>query len=68
MLNDNKISLDDYNEMKSRFEGIKEELLVKLRQIKSIKRNFERYLESGINFFLISGNSIIMRILIPNSK
>ena len=49
MLIDNKISLDDYNKMKSRFEGVKEELIVKLRQIRSVKRNFEKYLESGIN-------------------
>ena len=49
MLIDNKVIPEDYNKMKSRFDGVKEELLVKLRQIKSIKRNFERYLESGIN-------------------
>jgi DNA invertase Pin-like site-specific DNA recombinase len=55
MLVDNKISLEDYNKMKSRFDGIKEELLVKLRQIKSIKRNFERYLESGINLLVNLG-------------
>ena len=49
MLIDNKISLDDYNKMKSRFEGVRESLIVKLRSLKLIKRNFERYLESGIN-------------------
>ena len=49
MLIDNKISLDDFNAMKSRYEGLKGELLVKLQQTKSVKRNFERYLETGIN-------------------
>lgn len=49
MLVDNKIDLEDYNKMKSRFDGIKEQLLFKLRQIKSVKGNFEKYLQSGIN-------------------
>lgn len=51
MLVDNKIDHDDYNKMKSRFEGIKEQLLLKLRQIKSVRSNFEKYLQSGINLF-----------------
>jgi site-specific DNA recombinase len=48
-------SSEDYNKMKSRFDGVKEELLVKLRQVKSIKRNFERCLESGINLLVNLG-------------
>jgi len=52
MLVDNKISLDDYNKMRSRFEGIKEQLLLNLRQIKSVKSNFEKYLQSGINLLV----------------
>ena len=49
MLVDNKIDPEDYSKMKSRFEGVKEQLLLKLRQIKSVRSNFEKYLQSGIN-------------------
>lgn len=49
MVIDNKISLDDYNKMKSRFEGIKEQSLLKLRELKSVKSNFEKHLQTGIN-------------------
>jgi hypothetical protein len=35
--------------MKSCFEGVKEQLLLKLRQIISVRSNFEKYLQSGIN-------------------
>ena len=49
MLVDNKIDPEDYDKMKSRFDGIKEQFLFKLRQIKSVKSNFEKYLQSGIH-------------------
>jgi site-specific DNA recombinase len=49
MLVDNKIDPEDYSKMKSRFEGVKEQLLLRLRQIKSVHSNFEKYLQSGIN-------------------
>ena len=49
MLVDNKIDPEDYNKMKSRFETVKEQLLLRLRQIKSVRSNFERYLHTGIN-------------------
>ncbi|HUU99775.1 MAG TPA: hypothetical protein VMW32_02320, partial [Bacteroidales bacterium] len=49
MLVDNKIDPEDYSKMKSRFEGTKEQLLLRLRQIKCVRSNFEKYLQSGIN-------------------
>ena len=49
MLVDNKIDPEDYSKMKSRFEEVKEQLLLRLRQIKSVRSNFEKYLQSGIN-------------------
>jgi hypothetical protein len=49
LLVDNRIGHEDYDKMKSRFEGIKEQFLLKLRQIKSARSNFEKYLQSGIN-------------------
>ncbi len=35
--------------MKSRFGGIKEQSLLKLRELKSVKSNFEKHLQTGIN-------------------
>jgi DNA invertase Pin-like site-specific DNA recombinase len=49
MLVDNKIDPEDYSKMKSRFEEVKEQLLLRLRQIKSVRSNFEKYLQSGVN-------------------
>jgi hypothetical protein len=49
MLVDNKIEPEDYSKMRSRFEGVKEQHLLRLRQIKSVRSNFEKYLQSGIN-------------------
>jgi DNA invertase Pin-like site-specific DNA recombinase/tetratricopeptide (TPR) repeat protein/predicted RNA-binding Zn-ribbon protein involved in translation (DUF1610 family) len=49
LLVDNKIGHEDYDKMKSRFEDIKKQFLLKLRQIKSVRSNFEKYLQSAIN-------------------
>jgi len=49
LLVDNRIGHEDYDKMKSRFENIKKLSLLKLRQIKSVRSNFEKYLQSGIN-------------------